>query len=151
LFSALTNEVREQIPESECKMLCRQVNPTVHRCAPDLITEIAVSGARAVKHRFVIEGIEFEGIMLYWPYGRPLCAFRLSQVRSPGIKQASKLVGTSFGITFEELIQLLEQLVDITKDSDLMSSYRNQEDEYQARVRAAYGNTKGPRMVLWTL
>ncbi len=138
LFDNLPATVREQLSEYECRVLCSKLDPMLNRYAPDLVGEIATSGARITNSSLLIDGVQFDGQLLCWPHARPLCAFELTQAQVENEPAAVRLDGASFGIEYNDLVSLLEHLARIDKRPDITGAYQAQADEAQEQSRARW-------------
>ena len=129
LFAGLPEQVRNRLTDRRGKQLCVQVGRMAWMYAPDILQEIAESGAQGIARRFVIDGKEFEGQLLYWPHKYPLCAFRLEHRESPEL--VYRLEGAAYGITLEQLEGLLEGLVAVNERPELIAQYQSEHDEHR--------------------
>jgi hypothetical protein len=131
LFAGLPGQVRGQLSDLQAKQFCLRVGEIAWRCVPDLLTEIATSGAQVIARRFVIDGNEFDGQLLYWPHRYPLCSFRLEHQAGPNL--AYRLEGATYGITLEQVEELLEGLVTVNDRPDLIAQYQAEHDEHRRK------------------
>jgi hypothetical protein len=133
LFTSLPLQVRSGPNARHGKQLCAPIGDIARSYVPDILPDIAASGARNIARQIVIGGKEFEGQLLYWPHKYPLCSFHLEHQENADL--VYRLEGATFGMTFEQLDELLGGLVPINARPELVAQYQAEHDEHERELQ----------------